>query len=62
MLVWDTISLVEDRIAEILESGDLSIKLDDTGFLSDSYLDATRKFKFLKKLSIDLANFNIRRY
>jgi uncharacterized protein YegL len=56
------IVLVEDRINEILESGDLKIELISDGLPTDKFLDTTEKFRFLKKLSKDLANFDIGRY
>ena len=60
--VIDTIILVEDRIAEILESGDLEIEIDGRGLLSDRHLNAVGKHRFLKELSFNLARFQIGDY
>jgi hypothetical protein len=56
------IVLVEDRISEILESGDLNMRVRCDGLPTRKYEEAHRKNSFLIRLSKDLANFDIGRY
>lgn len=60
--ISDVIMLVEDRMNEILESGDLKYQVDNSGYPIDEHVDTVTKFRFLKKLSKDLTNFDIGRY
>lgn len=61
--VTDTILLVEDRIAEILDSGRL-IRHDmgDDGLPLEINIRAHKKYRFLVNLSTDLALFHVGRY
>lgn len=61
--ISEVIILIEDRMHEILESGDLKRDLIiKDKFLTDKFLDATEKFRFLKRLTKDLVNFDVGRY
>ena len=60
--ISNVLMLVEDRISEILESGDLNMKVGCDGLPFKGYEEAHRKNSFLKKLSKDLTNFDIGRY
>lgn len=60
--VINTIILVEDRIAEILESGKLRIRRKDNGLPTVEYIEIHRKNSFLIGLSKDLELFHSGRY
>lgn len=60
--ISNVIMLIEDRISEILESGNLNIKVGCDGLPTKDYMKAHRKNSFLIELSKDLANFDIGRY
>ena len=60
--ISDTIALVEDRISEILESGDLNMKVGRDGLPTREYEEAHRKNSFLIGLSKDLVYFDIGKY
>ena len=60
--ISDVIVLVEDRISEILESGDLKYQVGYDAYPTDKYIDAVEKHTFLKGLLTDLTKFDIGRY
>jgi len=50
--------LIEDRIDEILESGNLKLILTDENLPTEKYLKAFKRMKFLKSLSKNLTLFH----
>lgn len=60
--ILQTISLVEDRIGEIPESGDLELDIEPGEIPSKKWSDTLEKVKFLKQLSLDLHKFYDRQF
>lgn len=59
-----TITLVEDRISELFETGilDVIVLSPKTNLPSDEYILAKLKLKFLKTLSYNLTKFDLGDY
>lgn len=56
------ILLVEDRISEVLESGDLKTESTAEGLITEKYMKAAKKMRFLVALSRFLADFEAGNY